>query len=156
MKSPILKLIGAILFCELAGGIGAIFTTPAINTWYATFEKPVFNPPNWLFAPVWTILFALMGIALYLIWINSAQNKRSAYIIFFVQLILNILWSSIFFGAKLPGLALVEIIIMWLAVLLTIIYFYKISKPAGLILLPYLLWVSFATVLNYEIFILNK
>lgn len=151
-----LKLIGCILLCEAIGGIGAIFTTPAINSWYATLAKPAFNPPNWIFAPVWTFLFALMGIALYLVWTNTVKDKKLAYTFFFIQLALNLLWSILFFGAQLPGFAFVEIIILWIFILLTIINFYRISKPAGIIMIPYLLWVTFASILNYAIYSLNK
>jgi tryptophan-rich sensory protein len=154
MKS-IWKLFASIILCEAAGGIGAIFTTPAINTWYAQLTKPSFNPPNWLFGPVWSILFALMGIALYLIWLSEDKDKKRVYQFFFLQLSLNILWSVIFFGMKLPIIAFVEILILWVAILLTTINFYKISKIAGYILIPYLLWVSFAAILNYAIANLN-
>lgn len=149
------KLFLSIIFCELAGGIGAIFTTPAISAWYVTLQKPSFTPPNWLFAPVWTLLFALMGIALYLVWTNKSQEKKTAYIFFFIQLSLNILWSIFFFGLHNPGLAFADIILLWLTIIFTIIYFYKISKVAGLILLPYILWVSLATALNYAVMVLN-
>jgi tryptophan-rich sensory protein len=151
----VLKLVGCIVLAELAGGIGAIFTTPAINSWYTTLVKPSFNPPNYLFAPVWTVLFALMGIALYLVWESKNKEKTLAYTIFFSQLVLNILWSLIFFGMKATGVAFVEIIILWVAILLNIIYFWKINKYAGILLLPYILWVSFASILNYAIYSLN-
>jgi len=151
------KFIVSILICQIAGGIGSLFTSPAISTWYAALQKPSFNPPNWLFAPVWTILFLLMGISLYLIWIRGFKNKETkiALFIFAVQLILNTLWSILFFGLKFPLYAFIEIIILWLAISLTIISFYKISKTAAYLLLPYILWVSFASYLNYSIWMLN-
>jgi benzodiazapine receptor len=152
-----LKLIISILICQGAGILGSVFTSPAIPTWYASLEKPSFSPPNWVFAPVWTLLFLLMGISLYLIWERGLENKkvRRAIFIFAVQLALNILWSIIFFGLQVPLYAFIEIIILWLAILITIISFYKISKLAAYLLLPYILWVSFASILNFSIMILN-
>jgi tryptophan-rich sensory protein len=150
------KLIISIVTCQLAGIIGALFTTPAIPTWYATLVKPSFNPPSWLFGPAWTILYILMGISLYLIWTKKTQiNKKSALIIFSLQLILNSLWSILFFGLKNPLLAFFEIIAMWLVILATIVKFYPISKKASYLLIPYILWVSFASVLNLFIVRLN-
>lgn len=151
-----LKLVLSLIICLAAGGIGSIFTTPAINGWYAILQKPEFNPPNWIFGPVWTTLFILMGIALYLVWSKSnEQEGRKAIILFGLQLTLNIAWSFCFFYLHNPLAGLVEIIFLWLAILLTIIYFYKISKSAAYLLVPYILWVSFASVLNYFLFILN-
>jgi len=149
----ILKLIISILICQGAGAIGSLFTSPAISTWYATIQKPSFNPPNWIFAPVWTLLFLLMGISLYLIWSKGFKDKeiKTAIFIFFAQLILNIFWSILFFGLQSPLYAFIEIIILWVAILFTIISFYKISKTAAFLLLPYILWVSFAGYLNYSI-----
>ncbi|MFH2136458.1 MAG: TspO/MBR family protein [Patescibacteria group bacterium] len=153
-----LKLIIAILVSEAAGIIGSIFTTPSIQTWYANLLRPEFSPPNWIFAPVWTTLFALMGIAAFLVWKRGLGDKKVkiALWIFAGQLILNIFWSIIFFGLHSPGGAFLEIIFLWLAILATIISFAKISKPAAWLLLPYILWVSFAAYLNYAIWILNK
>jgi translocator protein len=153
------NFIIAILFivlCEGAGFIGSFVTFPAITGWYQTLIKPSFNPPNWIFGPVWTLLYAFMGIALYLVWKEGlTQKSKTAIIIFAVQLILNILWSYLFFYFKSPGLAFIEIIVLWFAILLTIVKFYAISKPAGLILIPYLAWVSFASLLNFYVFKLN-
>jgi len=153
----ILKFIASILICQCAGLVGSLFTTSTIPTWYATLEKPFFNPPNWIFGPVWTLLFILMGIALFLIWDKGWKNKKIkiAMIIFGVQLILNIFWSILFFGFLSPFYAFVEIIFLWLAILVTIIYFYQISRPASWLLVPYILWVSFASVLNFYIWRLN-
>lgn len=151
--SKAVKLIISILVCQGAGVIGSLFTSPAISTWYATLQKPSFNPPNWIFAPVWILLFLLMGISLYLIWEKRLGNKKAkiAVFIFGVQLILNTFWSILFFGLQFPLYAFIEIIILWLAILLTIVNFYKISKLATYLLLPYILWVSFAGYLNYSI-----
>lgn len=137
------KLLLSIGLCLGVGIVGSFFTISAIPTWYAGLNKPVFSPPNWVFGPVWTILYILMGISLYLVW-----QKKKIPPVFWVQLILNALWSTIFFGLKNPGLALVDIIALWIAIILTIKSFYKINKFAGKLLIPYFLWVSFATILN--------
>lgn len=146
-------LIVAIIISELAGIIGAIFTTPSIPTWYATLAKPALTPPAWVFGPVWTILFALMGIAAFLIWRSGwgRRDVRFALMFFAIQMVLNIFWSIIFFGWHNPGLAFVEINLLWLAILVTIGVFSKISKTAAWLLLPYILWVSFAVYLNYSV-----
>lgn len=149
-------LILAILISEGAGILGSIFTVSSIPTWYATLVKPSFSPPNFVFGPVWTTLYALMGISLYLVWISKAKSKKYALKLFFFQLGLNALWSIIFFGLKNPGLAFLEIIVLWIAILLTIKAFSKISKNASYLLYPYIFWVSFATILNFSIWILNK
>lgn len=155
--SEIVKFLISIIACQLAGFIGSFFTTPAIPTWYATLNKPSFTPPNAVFAPVWTTLFLLMGIALFLVWRKGLhlKNVRIAVIIFGIQLILNMLWSIMFFGLKSPLAGFIEIVIMWIAICFTIFYFYKTSKVSGLLLIPYILWVSFAMVLNYSIWRLN-
>lgn len=152
-----IKLSFSVLICLIAGFIGSFFTTPSITTWYATLNKPIISPPNWLFAPVWTTLYILMGIALFLVWMkNDKKQIKLAFIFFFTQLTLNSLWSILFFGLKSPFLALLEIIVLWLFILLTIIKFFKIKKLAGWLMIPYLVWVSFASVLNFLIFQLNK
>ncbi len=153
----IFKLIVFILICQGAGAIGALFTSPAISNWYTTIQKPSFNPPNWIFAPVWTLLFLLMGISLYFVWSKGWEDKKIkiAVFIFGVQLALNIFWSFLFFDLQSPLYAFIEIFILWLAILLTIISFYKISKIAAYLLLPYILWVSFASLLNFSILIIN-
>lgn len=151
------KFIVSILICQAAGLIGAVFTTPNIATWYVGIVRPAFNPPNWIFAPVWTTLFILMGISLYLVWEKGLdrRNARMAVSVFGVQLILNILWSVLFFGFQNPLLGLVEIIVLWVAILVSIVLFYRISKTGAYLLIPYILWVSFAAFLNYNIYILN-
>ena len=153
----ILKLIGSIIICQLAGFIGSLFTTPAIPTWYKTLTKPAFNPPNSIFSPIWITLFLLMGISLFLVWQKNLKDRKVkiALLFFTVQLVLNILWSVLFFGLKSPLLAFIEIIILWFAILLTILKFFKVSKPAGALLLPYILWVSFAAFLNFFLWNLN-
>ncbi|MBI2018800.1 tryptophan-rich sensory protein [Candidatus Daviesbacteria bacterium] len=150
MPKNIPKLILSIGLCLGAGIMGSFFTVSAIPTWYQTLNKPIFSPPNWVFGPVWTILYILMGISLYLVW-----TKKKVPTVFWIQLILNAVWSVIFFGMRNPALALVDIIALWIAIVLTIKALYKINKLAGNLLIPYLLWVSFATVLNLAIIILN-
>lgn len=153
----ILKLGVSILVCESAGAFGAIFTSPAIKSgWYASLAKPAINPPAWLFGPVWITLYALMGISLFLIWRNHSNIlKNVGMSLFFIQLALNSFWLIIFFGWQNPGAAFADIILLWLAILATIVVFYKISKPAAWLLIPYILWVSFAVYLNFSIWQLN-
>lgn len=157
IKINIPKLIFSIAICQLAGFIGSIFTSPSIPTWYASLNKPVFNPPSWIFAPVWTTLFFLMGVSLYLVWEKGLKEKKVKIALgfFSAQLLLNVLWSVIFFGLQQPLYAFIEIIILWTAILLTILKFYKISKPAAYLLMPYTLWVGFAAVLNYSLWMIN-
>jgi len=157
-KNDYLKLFSAVLVSELAGIIGSLFTTPSIPSWYASLSKPSFNPPSWVFGPVWTILYALMGIAAFLVWRKGLDRKdvKIALGIFLGQLVLNSLWSIIFFGYQNPGAAFIEIIFLWLAIIATMYVFSKISKPAAWLLLPYILWVTFASFLNYSIWRLNS
>lgn len=152
----LVKFIGCIILCELLGNIGSLATFPAITGWYASLNKPFFNPPNWLFGPVWTTLFLLMGISLYLVLERKNQKgAKIAQVVFAVQFALNILWSFLFFGLKSPLLGFVEIIFLWLSISATIFYFSKVSKKAALLLVPYILWVSIATALNYSVMVLN-
>ncbi|MBU6370787.1 MAG: tryptophan-rich sensory protein [Patescibacteria group bacterium] len=156
-----LKLLGCVAGCEAVGAVGAIFTTPAIGTWYAELVKPAINPPNWIFAPVWTTLFALMGVALFLIWKRAGEmpeekgTAKTAIAVFAAQLVLNVLWSVIFFGLHNPGAAFVEIVILWLFIVATIAVFAKVSRAAAWFLAPYIVWVSFAAYLNFAIWRLN-
>lgn len=152
-----LKLISMIAVSETAGIIGSFFAISTIPTWYAELAKPALNPPAWVFGPVWTTLYALMGIAAFLIWTNGLGRKdlRMALGVFGIQLFLNVIWPIIFFGLQSPGWALVDIILLWLAIVWTMVVFYKISGPAAWLLAPYILWVSFAMYLNYAIWALN-
>lgn len=156
-KNNIFKLIIAIGISEAAGIIGSIFTASSIPTWYATLARPELSPPNWVFGPVWTMLFALMGIAAFLIWQKGINHRdvKVALSVFGIQLILNTLWSIVFFGLQNPGAAFMEIIVLWVAILATIIMFAKISRVAAWLLVPYILWVTFAGYLNYSIWMLN-
>lgn len=150
------KLIVSLLIPLLIGFAGSLITSSSLDTWYPNLNKPAFNPPNWLFAPAWTTLFILIGLAFYLVWKdNFGGSYKLPVFIYFSQLILNFLWSMLFFGLKNPLAAFIEIIILWFFILINIIIFYKISKVAGILLIPYICWVSFASVLNYYIFILN-
>ncbi|MBU0591749.1 tryptophan-rich sensory protein [Candidatus Micrarchaeota archaeon] len=151
----ILYLIGFIILCELAGLIGSFFTIQSVQGWYLTLIKPEFNPPSWIFAPVWTTLYALMGISAYLVFTSGKKESKSALLIFGGQLILNTLWSIIFFGLQSPFLAFLTIIVLWAMIVWTIYAFYHISKKSAVLLIPYILWVSFAAVLNYFIMVLN-
>ncbi len=155
-----IKFIQPILFILLsqaAGVIGSIFTSSSVIGWYADVNKPSFNPPNWIFGPVWISLFALMGIASFLIWKKRSENSlvKIALAVFFVHLAFNTLWSVIFFGLQSPMWAFFEIILLWLMILSLIIMFYKIDKRAAYLMVPYILWVSFAGVLNFSIWQLN-
>ncbi len=152
------RLVISLIIPQLAGLIGSVFTTSSVTGWYSTIVRPELAPPNWIFGPVWTILFVLMGVALFLVWKKEDSQKKkvkAALHLFTAQLILNTLWSIIFFGFQSPGWALVEIAFLWLSILLTIIAFAPISRRAAWLLLPYLAWVSFASYLNYSIWMLN-
>lgn len=181
MKNKIIKLVVSVLICQGAGIVGSFFTAPAIKTWYASLIKPSFNPPNWVFAPVWITLFLLMGVSLYLVWtknwkIDVAEDQQqpgkfwnsfseklwvgewkeeNAKAIFILQLVLNILWSVLFFGLGMFSVAFVEILMLWVTILYTIVNFYRISKTAAFLLFPYIVWVTLAAVLNFSIFWLN-
>jgi benzodiazapine receptor len=153
----VLRLFFSLATCFSAGLIGSIFTRDSVRDWYILLLKPSFTPPSWLFAPVWFLLYVLMGISAFLIWrkgISDSQVKESL-IIFIIQLFLNILWSYAFFGLKSPLYGLIVIVPLWTAILLTIINFHRISKTASFLLMPYIVWISYATVLNFSIYILN-
>ncbi len=154
------KLIIALIIPQLAGFLGSIANFTSLDTWYEGIVKPSFNPPNWIFGPVWTILFLLMGIALYLIWQKKPRwgiDKKVSFalLVFYTQLGFNVIWSYLFFGLQNPLFAFGEILVLWTAIALNIILFWRIDKRAGLLLIPYILWVSFAVLLNYAIFMLN-
>jgi translocator protein len=151
-----LKLLASIALPLVLGAIAGLFTADAVPEWYAGLNKPSFNPPNWLFGPVWTSLYILMGISLFLIWKQNPGKERNwAILVFLIQLVLNFAWSFIFFYFNMIGLALLEIILLWLCIILMLVMFYKLNKIASFINIPYLLWVSFATILNTGYFILN-
>lgn len=149
-------MIVAIGICEIAGAVGSLFTVSQIPVWYSDLIKPPFNPPSWVFGPVWTTLYILMGLSLFIIWEKTdSPGSKKAILVFLLQLSLNSLWSLLFFGMHNPSLAFVEIVVLWLSILWTIIEFKKISKPAAWLLVPYLAWVTFASYLNLAVAILN-
>ena len=149
------KIIIMIIVAELAGSVGSLVTFPSIGSWYSALNKPAFSPPNWIFGPVWIILYALMSIAAGLVWHSKSKLKGSALKVYGLQLGLNIAWSLIFFGLRLPSIAFGEIIILWISILATSAVFRKISRTSSLMLLPYIAWVTFALILNYSIMVLN-
>ncbi len=155
MKTNGKKLAAAVGICLLAGIIGSVFTVSSIPAWYNTLNKPSFSPPNWLFGPVWTMLYVLMGVAAYLVWTSGAKDVKPALYVFGLQLILNTIWSVIFFGMRNPLYAFIEIILLWITIALTLMRFYKIRKAAAYLMIPYICWVTFAALLNYEIWRMN-
>jgi translocator protein len=156
--SSVLKLIASLAVVLVAGGIGSLATTKAIPTWYQALKKPSFNPPEWLFGPAWTVLYLLMAVAAFLVWKQgfNAAGVKLALAVFLVQLVLNALWSILFFGFRSPLAGLVNIAVLWLAILATIALFFRVSMPAGVLLLPYIAWVTFAALLNAAILRLNR
>lgn len=151
-----MKLFLSLLLPQLAGIIGSVFTIKAISTWYIYLNKPSFSPPNWIFGPAWLTLYLLMGIAVYLNWTKNSKQAKFNVKLFFIHLFFNFIWTPVFFGAKNLFLALIIIFIIWLMIIVMIYSFKKVNKISSLLLIPYLLWVSFASILNYYIFILNR
>ena len=151
------ELLGFIAISQFAGVIGSLVTFPSIPSWYAGLVKPELAPPNWVFGPVWITLFTLMGIAAFLVWQKGRRRKatRPALMVFFAQLMLNSMWSVLFFGLQDPRAAFVEIVALWGAILAMILLFWRIHKTAAWLLIPYILWVTFAGYLNYAIWLLN-
>ena len=155
--SRLFKIVFFILGCELIGILSSVFTISSIPTWYQSLNKPFFNPPNWVFGPAWTTLYLLMGISIFLVLEKAPKNKKKYLSVLFVlQLFLNFLWTFIFFGLHSPILAFIEIILLWISILILIIEFKKYSKEASILLVPYIFWVTFASLLNLFIVILNK
>ena len=143
------------LVCFLAAGLGSLFNMVSLGGWYPALVKPSWNPPSWLFGPVWTVLYAMMAVAGWLVWRRGGPGARTALQLFAVQLALNVGWSAVFFGLQMPGLAFAEILALWVAIAATLRTSWRVSRPAGILLVPYLLWVSFAAVLNFAIWRLN-
>jgi len=156
--TEIIKLIISVVACEGAGGIGAVFTTPAIPTWYAGLKKPAFTPPNSVFGPIWITLYLLMGVAVFVVWREgfNQEGVPIAFAVFWGQLVLNILWSVIFFGLRSLLGGIVIILLLWIAILVNIITFFAVSPVAGGLLIPYIVWVSIAANLNVQIWMLNR
>ena len=156
MKNNLRVAIASVVFAEAVGLIGTIFTVQSIPAWYAHLAKPSFSPPNWLFGPVWSILYLLMGIAAYRIWVSPKSVMRTnALGAYFVQLALNALWTPLFFGMHAIGLGLLTIVSMHVAIVVTIAWFWRIDRTAAYLLLPYIIWVSYATILNAALLMLN-
>ena len=152
-----LKLMVSILVPLLVGALGSYFTRPSITGWYSELAKPALNPPNWIFGPVWTLLYILMGISIFLVWRNGLDKKgvKPALGIFIFQLFLNLFWSFLFFGIHNPAVAFTEVISLWFAIMALILASYQVSRSAAYLLIPYILWVSFASYLNYAIWQLS-
>jgi tryptophan-rich sensory protein len=154
--SHIIKLIISILLPLSVGAIAGMFTSQAVPIWYASLNRPSFSPPNWVFGPVWTSLYILLGISFFLIWKENPSRERNLAIkVFSIQMILNLAWSFLFFYFNLIGVALIEIILLWISIAAMIYLFYKIKPLAAYLNIPYLLWVSFATILNAGYYFLN-
>jgi translocator protein len=156
--SSIIKLILSILASFAAGGIGSFFTFKAIPTWYAGLKKPRFTPPNRTFGPVWTTLYILMGVSVFLVWQKglATDGVLLAFVLFWIQLAMNAIWSIIFFGMKSKGGGVITIVVLWLLILTTMVSFFRVSVWAGVLLIPYIVWVSIASYLNVGVWILNK
>lgn len=154
----IIKLIVSIVICLAAGGIGGFFTAKSVKTWYPTLKKPRFTPPRWLFGPVWTTLYILMGISVFFVWRNGldAPGVPLAFTLFWVQLAVNVVWSAVFFGMRNKAGGLVVIVALWLLILAAILTSFQVSAAAGGLLIPYILWVSIATYLNAGLWRLNR
>jgi tryptophan-rich sensory protein len=150
------RIILSAILCVVLGSVGGLFTASEITGWYQSLNKPAWNPPNWLFGPVWTLLYLMMGIAAAQVWNQQSIYKTRALQLFGLQFCLNLLWSFLFFNRHWIGVALVEIILLWVLIVLTIRSFYKVRPSAALLLLPYVLWVTFAAFLNGAFFILNR
>ncbi|MDO8424561.1 MAG: TspO/MBR family protein [bacterium] len=153
--SLVFGAIVSVIIAQLTGVIGSFFTFSSIQTWYNFLEKPAFSPPGWLFAPVWILLYTLMGIAAFLIWQKRGEEAKAALSIYAIHLISNALWSIIFFGLRNPGLAFLEIVVLWILIFVITVKFFKIEKIAGLLFVPYLFWVTFAAILNFVVWRLN-
>lgn len=151
----VIRLLASIAFCHLAGVVGALFTVTGPGTWYSSLVKPSFTPPNGVFAPVWLSLYTLIGIAFFLVW-QAGDKAREARLVFFSQLVLNAAWPFFFFELRSPLAGLAVILLLWWVILVALIKFFRVSRPAGYLMVPYISWVSFAAVLNAAIFFLNR
>jgi len=155
--SNITKLIISIVTPRMLESIGGLIISDAVTEWYATLNRPFFNPPNWVFVPVWTTIYLLLGVSLYYVWKQEpSQNRKKALIVFVIQMVLNFAWTFIFFHFHLFLLALIEIVVMWFSILFMILRFYKVKPMSAYINIPYLLWVSYAVVLTVSFYYLNK
>ena len=157
-SNDIVRLAASVIICIIPGFVGSMINMKAIPMWYAFIERPSFAPPNWVFAPVWTALYLTMGVSLFLVWRKGAgyPEVRRALLAFAVQLVLNCIWTPVFFGLRSPLAGLFVIVLMWIAILITIIRFFPVSRTAAILLIPYLAWVTFATALNVGFYVLNR
>lgn len=156
--NDVIKLVISIIACFAAAGIGSLFTFKAIPNWYAGLKKPSYTPPNWAFGPVWTALYLLMGISVFLVWQKGLATNGAllAFFLFWIQLVVNATWSIVFFGIKSKGGGVITIIVLWLLIMVTMITSFRVSDWAGALLIPYIMWVSIASYLNIGIWLLNK
>ena len=149
-------LLAAIALCLGAGALGSVFTTPAIPAWYAQLAKPAWTPPNRVFGPVWSLLYLMMAVAAWLVWRRGGAVPTALPLALFgLQLAFNVAWSALFFGLRMPGAAFAEILVLWGLILATLISFWRVSAPAGWLMLPYQAWVTFAAALNFAIWRMN-
>ncbi len=155
-RQEIAALAGFLVLCLAVSGLGGLATSSSVGTWYQGLEKPPFNPPDWIFAPVWTTLYVLMAIAGWRVWrLPGSSDRKHALVAFGIQLVLNLLWSFLFFGLRNIGLGLVEIAILLCAIIVTTILFWRLDRPAGVLFLPYVAWVAFASYLNAALWLIN-
>ena len=156
MRGKVLALIVCGVSCYGAAAVGGLFTARAVADWYPTLAKPSWTPPSWVFGPVWTVLYGMMALAAWLVWLRRGRRPwGAAVVVFVVQLVLNAAWSPLFFGLHRPGIAFVDIAALWAALAVTVWLFFRVRWAAGVLLAPYLLWVSFAGALNFAIWRLN-
>lgn len=156
-RNELISLAGFLLTCFAVAGLGSLATTPEIPTWYSSIKKPSWTPPNWLFGPVWTLLYAAMAVAAWLVWKRAGwEQGQGALTLFAIQLALNLAWSFIFFKFHSPGWAFAEIIALWVAIAATTLKFAGVSSVAALLLVPYLIWVSYAAALNFAVWRMNS
>lgn len=156
LRTQVVGLVAAIALCFGAAALGSLATAQSVDTWYAALRKPAWTPPGWVFGPVWTALYLMMAVAAWRVWLAGPWRRTAGPLgLFAVQLVLNVLWSVLFFGLQTPGAALVEIVVLWAAILATTIAFFRYSRSAGALMIPYLAWVSLAVTLNFELWRLN-
>jgi len=149
-------LLVCVAACFAAAGVGGLFTGLSVSTWYHELQRPAWNPPDWVFGPVWTVLYLMMGVAAWLVWRKGGwAGARVALVLFVVQLVLNAAWTGVFFGLRAPGMAFIELAALWIAIVATVIAFWRRSIAAGALMLPYLAWSTFAAVLNFTIWRMN-
>lgn len=154
MNRSILKLFYSFILCFGAAFVGGYLVDVSVNDWYPKLNQPYLTPPNWVFSPVWGVLYFLMALSLWVIWVSPNRTKK-ALVCFFIQLVLNVTWSGAFFALKSPLLGIINILLLWVFILFTMVYFYRISKVATWLIIPYFIWVTFAMYLNFAFYKLN-